>query len=77
MEYLDIVPEHTDKYTEWVNAEEHLALLRDNANQTELIVYGVNRSIFVHSVVASEKKTPYPWNKKIYLDGAVTYSLKE
>lgn len=57
MESLDRVPDKTNAYAEWVKAEGHLALLRDNANQAELIVYGVNRSIFVHSVVVSEKNT--------------------
>lgn len=55
MKHLDRLPDKTDAYAEWVKAEVHLALLRDNADQPELIVYGVNRSIFVHSVVVSEK----------------------
>lgn len=55
MDRLDIVPDESDAYAEWVKAEGHLALLRENADQTELIVYGVNRSVFVHSVVVSEK----------------------
>ncbi len=55
MEHLDRVPDKANAYTVWVKAEGHLALLRDNADQAELIVYGVNRTIFVHSVVVSEK----------------------
>ena len=54
---LDLVPDETEAYAEWVKADGHLALLRDNADQAELIVYGVNRSVFVHSVVVSEKNT--------------------
>lgn len=55
MDLLDMVPDRAEECAEWVRAEDHLALLRDNADHPELIVYGVNRSIFVHSVVVSEK----------------------
>ena len=55
MEHLDRLPDKTDAYAEWAKAEGHLALLRDNADQAELIVYGANRSILVHSVVVGDK----------------------
>lgn len=80
MEHLDRVPDRTDAYAEWVKAQGHLALLRDNADQPELIVYGVNRSIFVHSVVVGEKNVIPPeqddllrWSGNIFAQRANYY----
>ncbi len=51
---LDKVPENVDEYAAWIKAEGHLALLRDNAEQNELIIYAASDYIFIHTVVASE-----------------------
>ncbi|MYG40983.1 MAG: hypothetical protein F4201_09270 [Nitrospira sp. SB0677_bin_15] len=51
---LDKVPENSAEYAAWIKADEHLALLRDNAEQNELIVYTVSDYTFIHTVVVSE-----------------------
>lgn len=52
---LDKVPENFAEYAAWIKAPGHLALLRDNAEQNELIMYAVSDYIFIHTVVVSEK----------------------
>ena len=51
---LDKVPENAAEYAAWIKAGEHLALLRDNAKQNELIIYAANHYVFIHTVVVSE-----------------------
>ena len=51
---LDKVPENSAEYAAWIKAGKHLALLRDNAKQNELIIYAANRYVFIHTVVVSE-----------------------
>ena len=51
---LDKVPENAAEYAAWIEAGKHLALLRDNAKQNELIIYAANRYVFIHTVVVSE-----------------------
>ena len=51
---LDKVPENVAEYAAWIKAPGHLALLRDNAEQDELIIYSVSDCAFIHTVVVSE-----------------------
>ena len=51
---LDKVPENVAEYAAWIKAPGHLALLRDNAEQDELISYSVSDYAFIHTVVVSE-----------------------
>ena len=55
IELLDSVPEGLAEYTTWIKAEGHLDLLRDNAKEDELIVYGCGDHAFIHAVVVREK----------------------
>ena len=43
---LDELPENDTEYANWLKAEGHLGLLRDNAEQDELVIYGSGESIF-------------------------------
>ncbi|MCY3728732.1 MAG: hypothetical protein OXF97_07035 [Nitrospira sp.] len=51
---IDKVPEGVAEYAAWIEAGGHLALLRDNAEQNELIIYAVSKYSFIHTVVISE-----------------------
>ena len=52
--HLDELPEADAEYAKWIKADGHLTLLRDNAREDELIIYGSGDSIFIHAVVVSE-----------------------
>ena len=51
---LDKAPENAAEYAAWIKAGEHLALLRDNAEQNDLIIYAASNYTFIHTVVVSE-----------------------
>ena len=51
---LDNVPEDPTEYTTWIEADGHLTLLRDNAKEDELIIYGCGDHTFIHAVVVNE-----------------------
>lgn len=54
---LDELPENEAEYANWINAEGHLRLLRDNAEQEELIIFGSGEyplHTFIRAVVVSE-----------------------
>ena len=53
---LDKVPEDPAEYTAWIIADGHLDLLRDNAKEDELVIYGSGDYTFVHAVVVGENK---------------------
>lgn len=53
--FLGKAPEDPDKFTTWIKADGHLALLRDNAKEDELIIYGSGIYSFIHAVVVSEE----------------------
>jgi hypothetical protein len=59
---LDETPSDTATYVNWIKAGGHLALLRENADEDELIVYGSGDYTFVHAVVVSNDKLS-PINK--------------
>jgi hypothetical protein len=46
----------TAVYAEWIKAGGHLSLLRENANEDELIVYASGDYTFIHAVVVSNDK---------------------
>lgn len=51
---LDIQPENPSDYATWVKNAEHLALLRENAKEDELVVVAVDRTTLIHTVVVSK-----------------------
>ena len=51
---LDAVPTEPGEYSEWIKAAGHLELLRINAREDELIVYGSGDYTFVSAAVVSE-----------------------
>ena len=51
---LDELPENESEYANWIKAEGHLALLRDNAKDNELIIYGSGDYTFIRTVVVDE-----------------------
>ena len=51
---LDELPENETEYANWIKAEGHLALLRDNAKENELIIYGSGDYTFIRTVFVSE-----------------------
>ena len=53
IENLNKVPDDPKEYENWIKADGHLALLRDNEKEEELILYGANRYTFIHSAVVS------------------------
>lgn len=51
---LDHEPDDAADYSKWIGADRQLALLRENAKDDELIVYGCGLHTFVHGVVVNE-----------------------
>jgi hypothetical protein len=57
--HIDQIPAGRTEYATWIRAGEHLALLRDNANDDELIIYASGPYTFIHSaVVCADKLRP-------------------
>lgn len=52
--HLDKVPENVGEYAAWIKAEGHLALLQDNAQESELAIYGSSNYTSIRSVLVSE-----------------------
>lgn len=48
---LDEVPSGQTDYAQWIQAEAHLAFLRQNAQTDEIVVYASSEYTFVHSIV--------------------------
>jgi len=56
---LDEVPADSKQFSDWIQAEAHLALLRTNARADELIAYASGEYSFVHTVaVPNDHLTP-------------------
>jgi len=53
---IDGAPDDAAAYGTWIEAGEHLALLRDNAAEDELIVYASGHYTFIHAAVVSNDK---------------------
>jgi hypothetical protein len=53
---IDEAPSDTTAYAIWINAGGHLDLLRENADEDELIVYASGDYTFIHAVVVSNDK---------------------
>ena len=51
---IDKLPEDPAKYATWLEADAHLSLLQDNAEEDELIVYADGKYIFIHGVVVNK-----------------------
>ncbi|HEY8962965.1 MAG TPA: hypothetical protein VIN59_00740, partial [Alphaproteobacteria bacterium] len=52
---LDTPPSDPVKFSKWIEAEQHLALLSTNTNVKEIIVYGAGEYSFIHSIVVPNK----------------------
>lgn len=59
---LDETPDDPAAYADWMRAGGHLSLLRDNADEEELIIYASGDYAFIHAVVVSNDKLS-PVNK--------------
>ena len=55
---LDIWPQENAKFVNWLTAEEHLTLLRNNAEEEELIVYACGPNTFIHAVAVDKDILP-------------------
>jgi len=56
---LDEVPTDPEAFSEWIQAEAHLAFLCQNEKSEELVVYASGEYTFVHSlVVPNDQLTP-------------------
>lgn len=51
---LGRVPSDDTEYATWIKANAHLAFLRENAMEDELVIYGVDGCTFIHTVVANQ-----------------------
>ena len=47
---LDVLPEDSTEYCQWIRAQDHLGLLRENALSSEVIVLASGKYTYVHSV---------------------------
>ena len=50
---IDLIPEDSSTYEEWLKASAHLTLLKQNANSDELIVCASSTHAFVYAVLVS------------------------
>lgn len=48
---LNKEPSESQAFSDWIHAEAHLAFLRENAQDNELVIYASGKYTFVHSVV--------------------------
>jgi hypothetical protein len=56
---LDEVPADSQLFSEWIQAEAHLAFLRENARADELVIFASGEYTFVHTVVVpNDRLTP-------------------
>jgi hypothetical protein len=53
---LNEIPDEPAAYATWIKADEHLALLRDNADDDELIIYASGPYTFIHAAVVCVDK---------------------
>ncbi len=53
---LDEVPLDSHTFSDWIQAKAHLAFLRENAQDDELVIFGSGEYTFVHSVVVSNTR---------------------
>ena len=53
---LDEIPRDTIEYDAWIEAGGHLSLLRENADEDELIIYASGDYTFIHTAVVSNDK---------------------
>ena len=51
---LDRHPSDSADYATWIKAAEHLAVLKDNAREDELIIYASGPYMFIYAAVISE-----------------------
>ena len=47
---LDVLPEDSTEYCQWIQAQDHLELLRENSLSSEVIVLASGKYTYVHSV---------------------------
>ena len=68
---LNEIPEDKTKFAEWITANNHLNLLRENAQDDEIIVYGSGSHFFVHSLVVPNDRL-YPIDEEDLLGWSCT-----
>lgn len=73
---LDELPESSADYATWIKADGHLTLLKDNAQEDELIIYGVGEYTFIHTVVVNESKlSPLDKDDLLKWNGNPSFSI--
>ena len=55
IENLNKAPDDATEYATWIKADAHFALLRENARENELIIYGGDICTFIHTVVVNQE----------------------
>lgn len=56
---IDVPPSDPKAFATWIEAGDHLRLLRDNARDDELVIYGAGEYTFIHSlVVPNDRLSP-------------------
>ena len=53
IEQIDHMPEHSAQYSQWLTAQDHLNLLRENKTDDEIIAYARSKYTFIHGVLVS------------------------
>ena len=53
-------PTEDQEYSSWIRAGGHLQLLRQNARDSEVIIYACSRPTFIHAVIAKESEVTPP-----------------
>ena len=77
---MDEPPTEDQEYSSWIRAGGHLQLLRQNARDSEVIIYACSRPTFIHAVIAKESEVTPPdiddlleWSSSPYI-GRAGYS---
>ncbi|MCY3911637.1 MAG: hypothetical protein OXG43_00115 [Chloroflexi bacterium] len=56
---IDSAPDSSALFAKWLHAPDHLQLLRENAAESELIIYASGPFTFIHAVVIQEDKAKF------------------
>ena len=77
---MDEPPTEDQEYSSWIRAAGHLQLLRQNAGDSEVIIYACSRPTFIHAVIAKKSEVTPPdiddlleWDSTPYI-GRAGYS---
>ena len=81
LQEADRPPDSDEAYREWLNAKQHLDLLRGHAQQKEILVHALTRHSLVYSLIVDESrvrpidiKDLLQWGKSLYSVRSAYYS---